>query len=171
MEQEERLSKIEQFERLCREQGLPVTVQRRAVMEALAGRQDHPTADQIFEVVRERVPGISRTTVYRILETFVRIGVARKVSHPGAAARFETEMGRHHHLLCLQCGRMTDLVNGALDSIPISAIQVSGFELTDYSIQFRGTCSACARKVSPKANGKTGTGRRGLLNQSQRRAK
>ena len=50
---------------LCRERGLAMTVQRRAILEELVGRRDHPSADQIFEAVGERLPGLSRTTVYR----------------------------------------------------------------------------------------------------------
>ena len=66
---------------LCRERGLAMTVQRRAILKELVSRRDHPSADQIFETVGERIPGLSRTTVYRVLEAFVRAGAARKVSH------------------------------------------------------------------------------------------
>jgi Fe2+ or Zn2+ uptake regulation protein len=44
----------------CRTSGLPVTVQRRAIFELLAGRTDHPTADQVWEAARQRLPGVSR---------------------------------------------------------------------------------------------------------------
>ncbi len=54
------------------EAGVPFTVQRRAVWESLARRKDHPTADDVFESVEERMPGVSRTTVYRSLETLVQ---------------------------------------------------------------------------------------------------
>ncbi len=147
-------AKLEEFERLCRKQGLPVTVQRRAVLRLLAGREDHPTADQIFDDVCVETPGISRATVYRILETLVRIGIVRKVCHPGAAARFETKTLRHHHLLCVQCGKMIDLEDRSLDHIPLPNARSRGFELADYSIQFRGTCADCLRKASPRGRGR-----------------
>lgn len=135
---------LAQVEQLCRSYGLPLTVQRRAVLEALAPRTDHPTADQLYEQVRERIPEISRTTVYRVLETFVRIGVARQVCHPGAVARYEVQRERHHHLVCLQCGRMVDLEDPRLDQVPLPKARARGFHITDYSIQFRGTCKGCA---------------------------
>ena len=138
-------AKMEELERLCREQGLPLTVQRRAVLEALMLRHDHPTADQVAEDVALRLPGVSRTTVYRVLDTLVRISIARKVCHPGAAARFEVESHRHHHLVCVECGHMIDLEDSRLDELPFPESGVHGFQLTDYSIQFRGTCAACAR--------------------------
>ena len=139
---------IETFERLCRERGLPLTVQRRAVLEALVRRRDHPTADQIFEDVSNRLPGVSRTTVYRVLDAFVKLGVARKVCHPDAAVRFEIESCRHHHLVCMECGKMVDLQDPRLDALPLPDGQALGFTLNDYSIQFRGKCLDCARAAA-----------------------
>lgn len=143
-------AKMKEFEELCRRQGLPLTVQRRAVLETLMRRHDHPAADEIFEDVSARLPGISRTTVYRVLETLVQLGIARKVCHPGAAARFEVESHRHHHLVCLRCGRMIDLEDPRLDNLPFPGAGARGFELTDYSIQFRGTCADCVRAAASR---------------------
>jgi Fur family peroxide stress response transcriptional regulator len=138
-------------ERICRRHGLPLTVQRRMILEALAPRTDHPTADQILADVRERAPEISRTTVYRVLEAFVRVEVARKVCHPGAVARYEIVRDRHHHLVCLVCGRMTDFEDSRLDQLPLPDSKAHGFELTDYSIQFRGICAGCAQATEASA--------------------
>ena len=71
MRSAEKRQRLESFERLCRERGLSLTVQRRAVLEAVLDRGDHPTADQVYDEVKERLPGLSRTTVYRVLETLV----------------------------------------------------------------------------------------------------
>ena len=71
MQERERTEKLRQFEALCRSKRLPLTVQRRAIFEAVLERDDHPAADQVFEVVKERIPGVSRTTVYRVLDTLV----------------------------------------------------------------------------------------------------
>lgn len=141
-------AKMAEFETLCRQNGIPLTVQRRVILKALLHRHDHPTADQIAEDVAILLPGVSRTTVYRVLETLVRINLARKVCHPGAAARFEVESHRHHHLICIQCGRMIDLDDPRLDNLPFPDAVIHDFELTDYSIQFRGTCADCVGAVA-----------------------
>lgn len=133
------------LDEICRNHALPVTVQRRAVLEELSRRSDHPTADGVFEMVRKRLPEISRTTVYRALETVVRHGIARKVCHPGAAARYEMRLGRHHHLVCLECESMVDVEDRSLDNLRLPRLR-SGFRIEDYSIQFRGLCSECAMK-------------------------
>ena len=142
---------LEKAERICRRHALPLTVQRRMILEALAPRTDHPTADQILADVRKRAPEISRTTVYRVLEAFGRIGVARKVCHPGAAARYEIVRDRHHHLVCLVCGRMTDFEDPRLDQLPLPDSKANGFEVADYSIQFRGICARCAKAAGISA--------------------
>jgi Fur family peroxide stress response transcriptional regulator len=120
----------------------------------LSLRADHPTADQVFSRVSRQLPEISRTTVYRVLELLVRLGIARKVCHPGAAARYEMQIQRHHHLVCLECESMVDLEYPALDSLPLPVVS-SGFEIEDYSIQFRGLCPSCARKSPVQRDGRS----------------
>lgn len=132
---------LERFGELCRERGVPLTVQRRTILEFLLQRSDHPTADEIYEGVKGRLPGVSRTTVYRVLETIVRLGLAHKVSHPGAAVRFDPIAEPHHHLVCGRCDRIFDLEDAARISVKVP--KRKDFEITDYSIYFRGVCTAC----------------------------
>jgi len=134
------------FEALCRREGLALTVQRRGIMEVLARRTDHPTADQIYEEVAPRLPGVSRTTVYRVLDTLVRIGAVRRASHLGAAARFDPNTARHHHLVCLECDKVVDLDDVPVAVPPLPARRRAGFDVVDYAVDFRGTCPACRKR-------------------------
>lgn len=144
-------TQLKHFEGLCREQGVPLTWQRRVLFEALLDRADHPTADQLYEDLKNRVPGLSRTTVYRVLETLVRMGVAARASHPGSAARFDPVTRPHHHLLCRLCDRLIDVDPAAIPSLPSPApADTGGFEITDYTIYFRGICPSC-RALNPDA--------------------
>ena len=133
------------FEAECRRRGLALTVQRRTVFEALAGRRDHPTADQVYDSVRDRLPGLSRTTVYRVLDTLVEAGFARKVQHAGGVARFDPMTERHHHLVCESCGRLVDVDDAAVPELRLPRPNGSGFRITDYSVSFLGRCGDCAR--------------------------
>lgn len=146
------------FEKLCRERGLSMTVQRRTVLEELVGRRDHPTADQVYESVRERLPEISRTTVYRVLETFVAAGAARKVCHPDAVARFDPIVERHHHLVCEQCGTLYDLEDTEVPALRLPRTSAR-FDIHDYSINFTGVCASCRKdrkvKISSQTKGRT----------------
>ncbi|HZN62717.1 MAG TPA: transcriptional repressor [Planctomycetota bacterium] len=127
----------------CRERGVPVTAQRRAVLRALSGRRDHPTAGQVHAAASARLPGMTRATVYRVLATLESLGVVRAVEHAGAAARFEVDTGAHHHLVCTGCGRIDDLHEPGLESLSLPAPKTPGFVVREYSIQFRGLCGGC----------------------------
>ncbi len=144
-----RRKNLEHFEIVCRQKGVPLTVQRRVVMEVLLGHTDHPTVDQVFDEVKSRIPGISRTTVYRVLERLVRLGVARKIHHFEAAARFDANTEHHDHLVCLGCSKIADLEDGAFYPVRLPESRRTGFEITDYSVYFEGFCPDC-RKSSPQ---------------------
>ena len=139
---------LERFEAECRRRGLAVTVQRRAVFAELAGRRDHPTADQVYDAIRGEIPGLSRTTVYRVLDTLVDARLARKVHHAGGVVRFDPMTGRHHHLVCEGCSRLVDLEDSVVPPLRIPETAGTGFRITDYSVSFTGLCPACAKKKS-----------------------
>lgn len=139
--------RLEQFERVCRGHGLPMTIQRRAVFEAVLEREDHPTADQVYDAIRSRAGGISRTTVYRILDMFVRLGLITKICHHGSAARFDPRIRQHHHLVCMHCEKIIDIEEERLDGIAWPDVGRSGFEIKNYHIHFRGVCADCGCKM------------------------
>lgn len=141
---------------LLRRHGLALTVQRRAVFDAILARRDHPTADDVCAEVRRRFPGVARTTVYRVLETLVAIGAITKASTPGAAVRYDPLLRRHHHLVCDRCDALFDLDDRAVgQEVRLPRASAGSFEVHDYSIHFRGLCAACRRK-SGRANPKDG---------------
>lgn len=138
--------KQDELQAFCREKGLPLTVQRRVVMDALAGRTDHPSADQLYEQVKEAVKGISRTTVYRVIEVLVDNGIIRKVGSHEAKARFDANAARHHHIECMSCGAVADVAPDASHEIELPDLEALDFEVTDYTILFQGTCGQCRGK-------------------------
>lgn len=138
--------RLQLLARRCKEEGLPVTTQRRAVLEAVLECDDHPSADAVHARVQKRLPEVSRTTVYRSLETLVRLGVITKACHPGSVVRFDPRTETHHHLVCLQCDRVMDLQDRALDALPIPDTSAVGFEVSDFRVQLRGICQRCREK-------------------------
>ena len=135
--------RLKTLEDLCRQRGIPLTTQRHMVLEVLLQRCDHPTADEIFEVVRERSRRISRRTVYRVLDTLVELGLIRRVHHPGAITRFDAKTHRHHHLVCIRCDKILDLESPELDGIPLPKGRPLGFDVRDFSVQLMGICPEC----------------------------
>lgn len=136
-------TKLREFEERCRRQGVALTVQRRVVFETMLQRDDHPTVDQIFEVVQERLPEVSRATVYRNLEALVEMGVIRRAHHSGTAVRFDAKTHHHHHLICTRCGRMVDFEDPRLEGLPTPERATTGFRVDDYSVHVMGLCADC----------------------------
>lgn len=137
--------RFQQFGRVCRERGLPITTQRKTIFEMILDRTDHPTADQVYDQVRERIHTISRTTVYRILDTLVELGLITKICHHGSAARFDPRIHQHHHLVCLHCEKIIDVDEKRLNNVAWPDVPGHEFEIRDYHIHFRGVCAACRR--------------------------
>jgi Fur family peroxide stress response transcriptional regulator len=144
----ERRDRLEQLEKLCREAGIPCTIQRRALLEVVLGCDDHPTANQVFEALRVRNPQISRATVHRNLETLSELGVITKTCHTGAVARYDARVDIHHHLICLRCNSIVDIDDENLSSLTIPDTSAFGFEVSDFRVQLRGICRNCRKKSS-----------------------
>lgn len=151
-----RAQRVAELAEILRSRGLALTLQRRAVLEAVIDRTDHPSADRLHADIKATHPDVSRATVFRTLETLVELGVLRRVCHPGAAVRYDPKIERHHHLVCLRCSKMTDFRDPRLDAIALPAAEAQGFHLSDYSIQFRGICDDCRKRLAhlpPKRRG------------------
>lgn len=145
--------RLDRFLAAHRESGLPVTIQRRAVFEAILDREDHPTAEQVYRAVRQDLPQISRMTVHRILGTFASLGLVAKACHPGSAARFDPKIRQHHHLVCLDCGAILDVEDRRLNNIPRPHVDPGQFIIRDYHVEFRGRCAGCQQKARTPRRG------------------
>lgn len=146
MDDGERSDRLAQLERACHERGLRCTVQRRVILEAVLSLANHPTADQVYEAVLPRLPGVSKTTVYRALESLARLGVITKACHTGSISRYDARIDLHHHLICLRCDGIVDISNARLDEVAIPDTSELGFEVTDFRVQLRGLCRSCRER-------------------------
>lgn len=141
--------RIDALCRRCAAAGLEPTEARRAVIEAVVSMGTHPTADEVHAYAARRHPGLGRATVYRTLESLVRIGVFTKALHSGAAVRYDAVSERHHHLVCVRCESILDVHDAALDALPVPDTSRLGFEVSDFQVQIRGICRDCRNKEEP----------------------
>jgi Fur family peroxide stress response transcriptional regulator len=138
--------RVDFLARLCRERGLVLTPQRRAILRVVLALDDHPTADMVHDALRRRRLRISRATVFRTLEAFARIGALTKASHPGSAARFDARREPHHHLVCTRCERVIDFTDRRFDSLPLPDTRDLGFAATGLQVQVSGMCRDCEQE-------------------------
>ena len=141
----EPVTRLEVAAAALKSQGLPLTIQRRRLLEGFLERTDHPSAETLYRETSPSLPGLSRATVYRTLETLVELGLVARIGHPGSEVRYDPRIGRHHHLVCEKCGAVRDHEAAKLDALPLPDAS-TGFEVSDYTVQFRGTCAACRGK-------------------------
>ena len=130
---------------MLRESGLPVTAQRIAVLEAVAGCA-HGTADVIAGRVREKIGTISKQGVYDSLSTLSEKGLIRRIQPSGSAALFEARVGdNHHHLVCRVCAVTVD-VDCAVGEAPcLHAADDHGFRIDEAEVVYWGVCPKCQK--------------------------
>ena len=120
--------------------------QRELVLKKVAALDDHPTAEEIYEIASRESPGISLGTVYRNLNVLADARKIRRVSVPGRADRFDHTLRQHSHLYCTCCGSVTDV---ELDDAALLEIMRRGAgEITDYSLTLFGVCEKCRKESS-----------------------
>lgn len=125
-----------------RARGLKVTPQRQLLFRLLSDNVTHPTAEVLFAMASEQMPGISLRTVYQTLNDLVEMGELQQLDLGTGSSRFDPNTGDHHHLVCSACGAVRDVrVNGAQRLAP--AGDSHGFVLEEAQIVFRGRCAEC----------------------------
>jgi Fe2+ or Zn2+ uptake regulation protein len=121
------------------------TQQRRVVYEAIKGTHNHPTADWIFEHVRDEMPKISLGTVYRNLSVLKNEGLVREIYGSDRRARYEARTTPHAHFVCSGCGEIRDI--GGLPEVELDGLDnLAGCEIEEQRLEFMGTCPACLRR-------------------------
>lgn len=127
--------------------GQRFTEQRAAVYRYLLGTSAHPTADDVFTVVRGEIPDISLATVYKSLETLVGCGLAYKLTYGDGSARYDGRTDPHHHARCVSCGAVMD-VPGEVDASLLAGVgEVPGFAVEGYRLELVGRCAGCRAKT------------------------
>ena len=131
------------------EKQLRMTPQRKVLLEELRKLHTHPTADELYEVVRRRLPHISLGTVYRNLEILSRTGMIRKIELGGTQKRFDGDLEIHQHIRCTSCGRIEDLPgSSSITQCDMDLVERTGYEVVERRVEFIGNCPECRERKS-----------------------
>ncbi len=117
--------------------------QREAIKEFLLSRDDHPTADTIYENLRKEFPNISLGTVYRNMNLLVETNEAIKLSSKLGPDRYDAKMAPHYHFVCQKCEGVKDLVLDGVIDLEEKAASNLGAIITAHDLSFYGICSSC----------------------------
>src|SRR3954463_3882912 len=121
------------------EQGL--TRQRQAVLLEIRAREDHPTAGEVFEGARKRLPSISFATVYNSLRYLKEAGLIHEIRFGDGASRYDRETDRHDHAICNGCGEMFDFDLPQTSQLMQAAARKSHFKPDSVHLTLRGLCA------------------------------
>jgi len=120
-----------------------LTPQREAVLQVIRTREDHPTANEIFEAARALLPAISYATVYNSLRYFRETGLVREINFGNSASRYDGITDRHDHAICTNCGKLVDFdLNEAADLMGAAA-RKSRFKPETVYLTLMGLCPDC----------------------------
>jgi Fur family peroxide stress response transcriptional regulator len=123
-----------------------LTPQRRAVLQAIRSREDHPTAGEVFAAARTRLPSISFATVYNSLRYLKQAGMIREISFGDGASRYDREIDRHDHAICTGCGKLVDFDLPETADLLRAAARKSRFRAESVHLTLMGTCPDCRKR-------------------------
>ncbi len=126
------------------------TKQRTIILEELRKLTSHPTATDLYNIVRKRLPKISLGTVYRNLERLTETGIIQKLELTGNESRFDAMVVRHNHVRCVECGRVDDLLDLPDDPLIERPAIIDGYRIEGYHLEFYGVCPHCYKKSKGK---------------------
>ena len=126
------------------------TRQRQVILEELQAVTSHPTATELYELIRPRLPRVSLGTVYRNLDLMARMGLIEKLEHSGGEARFDANTAEHDHLRCVRCGRVDDVRTLPLDLARPEDDDLCGYEILGHRLEFLGICLGCRQSSQTK---------------------
>lgn len=119
------------------------TLQRKIILDELQHNRSHPTAGELYQIVRHSVPRLSLGTVYRNLDILHREGLVKKLEHSGRETRFDAVTENHYHLRCVKCGRIQDVDVPVALRVEGNISSASGWEVSEPQVEFPGLCPDC----------------------------
>ena len=123
------------------EKGLKVTPQRIAILEAILKLNNHPTAENIIDYIRNNHPNIATATVYKVLDALEVKELIRKVKTERDVMRYDALMESHHHIYCSESDRIEDFVDTELNELIekyFKKKKIPDFKIEDIKLQIIG---------------------------------
>lgn len=123
-----------------------MTKQRRLILDILRSTNAHPTADWIYDRVRERLPNISLGTIYRNLKILQEMGEIMELNYGSSYSRFDGNPHHHYHFHCRGCNRVFDIQIAIKSFINKEVQEGTDFLIHDHRCEFYGLCGDCQKK-------------------------
>ena len=121
--------------------------QREDLLSVLKNSKSHPTAEELYNSIKEKIPSVSRWTVYRNLKDLVDEGYIIKISMAGGADRYDYIHKKHNHIICKYCGMVKDFeYDFDLKNVKLSVIKQTEMDPLLDGVIVYGICGKCKEK-------------------------
>lgn len=129
-------------------QGLKSTIQRDAILKLFVDAGEHLSAEELYERVKKRYPGIGYATVYRTLKLLAGAGIAEERRFEDGFTRYEFKAteGHHDHLICTECGDIVEFENEQIEILQRNVAKKNGFHVQSHKLEIYGLCSSCHKR-------------------------
>ena len=117
-----------------------MTKQRAAILEVIRSEKRHFTVEEIFELVKKKLPTISKATVYNNLHALEEEEMIRRIAGEGKSARYDSSYVQHGHLFCKDCGRIYDF---SIPEFEKTLFKCTEANIESYELKLIGVCNKC----------------------------
>jgi Fur family peroxide stress response transcriptional regulator len=144
------MKKTEAYNRLV-EKGIRPSVQRLAILDYLIKHPTHPNIEDIYKALEDKVPTLSRTTVYNTLRMLSEVNAAQMITIDEHRVCYDGNIEPHVHFYCKNCGKIIDLFDEQAPRVTETKV-IDGNIVQEEQLYYKGICSACAKKMEKKTN-------------------
>ncbi|NLY20108.1 MAG: transcriptional repressor [Tissierellia bacterium] len=147
---------LEKAKEILKDNDYKFTWQRKLILEFLSENTDkHLSCDEIYDSIVAENPEIGIATIYRNILTFEKLNIVTKLNLNDGISRYElndfSEEGhQHHHLICVNCGKIIEVKKDLLDNLEQMIEKDLEFKVKDHSLKFYGYCSECNNLMENK---------------------
>ena len=136
------------FEEYLKRQGLNLTRQRHEILHHLMSAERHLGVEEIYDLLKRKDPTLGRATVFRTVRLLQECGLVAEVGAANGRSKYELKADRphHDHMVCVECGRITEFQSPRMEHFQDEAIRRHGFEALWHRHEIFGRCRNCARE-------------------------
>lgn len=118
--------------------------QREEIIKVVKDSYNHPTAEEIYMIVKAKDPAVSRSTVYRNLGLLVESNMIKQISMKVGPDRYDYMRTPHNHAMCIKCGKVFDFeYSFEYEKLEKIIKEQTGIEISKNGIAFEGICDSC----------------------------
>lgn len=139
------MKELKEIELILRDKGYKLTEQRRLIIRAFIESPGHHTAQEIFDLVKDRCKDINFSTIYRNLELLCDLDIINRLQIESGISHYELSgLAHHHHIICKKCGEMKEIDFCPYASLGEEQLKALGFKVTDHKFEIYGYCRKCS---------------------------